>query len=147
MNVVQDGLVHHPYLDSINIAIDPELQAMCCIICQVAILPDQISGHVANLHPGLCIDDMKYCQAVTDMKVPMTLPDWIVGGKYVKAFKGLMVHDGLACDSCSFACASDKWMKTHHRNMHDSIAFPKQWSSCKMQQLNTGGSKSYWQPI
>lgn len=145
MDIIQNGLVHHPYLDSINIVVNPDLQVMCCIICQVAILPDHISGHIAKVHPRVCIDDMKYCQVVADMKVPMTFPQSIIGGRYVKAYKGLMVHDGLACNFCSFACISNEWMQKHHHRMHPSIASPKQWSSCKMQQLNRGGNKTYWQ--
>ncbi|KAG2028844.1 hypothetical protein BDR03DRAFT_824255, partial [Suillus americanus] len=90
-----DGLLHHPYLDTINIIMDPDLQALCCYICQVAMPPDHISGHVKQKHPAVKLDSTQYCQAVADMKVPMTLPTSIAGGRYCHAYKGLLLNRGL----------------------------------------------------
>ncbi|KAJ8588740.1 hypothetical protein M405DRAFT_707375, partial [Rhizopogon salebrosus TDB-379] len=84
-----DGLLHHPYLDTINMVVDPDLQVLCCLICQVALPPDHISGHIENAHRGLRLDDDKYTQAIFDAKIIMTLPTSIAGGRYTKAYKGL----------------------------------------------------------
>jgi hypothetical protein len=35
-------------------------------------------------------------------------------------------------------------MGDHHRAQHESIPTPKQWTPCKMQQLNRGGLKQFW---
>jgi hypothetical protein len=133
------------YLESINIAVNTELQVLCCIICQVALAPDHISGHIANCHPGIQVNDMQYCQAVTDSKVPMTLPNTVPGGRYRRPYNGLAIHDGIICHHCKFACKSLSWMKQHHQQEHPSLIFPKQWSSCRMQQLNGGANKQFWQ--
>ena len=125
--------------------VDPDLQALCCLICQVALQPDQISGHMDNAHSGLRLDDIQYCQAIANMKVVTTLPTSIIGGRHKKAYKGLKVHDGLACNACTFVCGSEEWMKKHHRTEHPTMILPKEWSFCKMQQLNKGGNKRFWQ--
>ncbi|KAG1735322.1 uncharacterized protein EDB91DRAFT_1083776 [Suillus paluster] len=117
----QDGLLHHPYLDRIGMAVDADLQVLCCLICQV------------------------YCQAISEMEIAMTLLNGITGGKDSKVFRGLKVYDSLVCNACAFICGSKKWMQTHHQAEHPSLILPKQWSSCKMQQLNKGANKRFWQ--
>ncbi|KAG2110465.1 hypothetical protein BD769DRAFT_1674624 [Suillus cothurnatus] len=137
-------LLHHPYLDTINVVIDPDLLVLCCQICQVALPPSQMPSHIGNTHSAVRVDDDKYCQAVADMKIASTLPPSVIGGKYRTAYRGLRIHDGLACDSCAFACSTRDWMAKHHRNTHPTIALPKQWLPCKMQQLNRGSNKRFW---
>jgi len=98
-----------------------------------------------NAHTGLRLDGDKYGKAILDMKIPTTLPTSIIGGRHKEAYKGLKVHDGLACSACTFVCGSMDWMKKHHQKKHPSMILPKEWSSCKMQQLNKGGNKRFWQ--
>jgi hypothetical protein len=124
--------------------VDPDLQVLCCLICQVALPPDHISGHIENAHPGLRLDDDKYTQAIFDLKIAITLPTSIAGGQYTKAYKGLKVHDGFACNSCSYACGSKRTMGEHHRKEHAAIDTPREWTPCKMQQLNKGAHKRCW---
>ncbi|KAG1759873.1 hypothetical protein EV702DRAFT_1208104 [Suillus placidus] len=124
--------------------VDPGLGALCCHICQVALTPDHVSGHIENKHPTIKLDSKQYSEAVDDMKVPMTLPTSIAGGRDCSAYKGLLVQDGIACDSCSYACGSKATMGNHHRAEHRSIPTPMQWSPCKMQQLNKGAHSRFW---
>ncbi|KAG1761224.1 hypothetical protein EDD22DRAFT_954205 [Suillus occidentalis] len=62
----QDGLLHHPYLDTINIIMDTDLKTLCCLVCQVALPPDHVSSHIRLKHPALKLDSAQYCQAVAD---------------------------------------------------------------------------------
>ncbi|KAG2045750.1 hypothetical protein BDR06DRAFT_1015331 [Suillus hirtellus] len=140
----QDYLLHHPYLDTINVVIDPNLLVLCCQTCQVALPPSQMPSHIVNAHSAVRVDDDRYCQAVVDMKIAPTLPSSVTGGRYHAAYRGLRIHDGLACDSCAFACGARDWMAKHHRDKHPTVPLPKQWSPCKMQQLNKGSNKQFW---
>jgi hypothetical protein len=124
--------------------VDPDLQVLCCLICQVALPPDHISGHIENAHPGLQLDDDKYSKAIFDMKIPMTLPTSITGGQYIKACKGLKIQDGFACSLCSYVCGSKNTMGNHHRQEHAAMDSPREWVPCKIQQLNKGTNKHYW---
>jgi hypothetical protein len=124
--------------------VDPDLQVLCCLICQVALPPDHISGHIENAHPGLRLDDDRYSQAIFDAKIVVTLLTSITGGRYTKAYRGLKVHDGLACDSCSYVCGSKRTMGDHHRKEHAAINTPREWAPCKIQQLNKGANRGYW---
>src|SRR5882757_6351388 len=128
-----------------NIAVNTELRVLCCVICQVALAPDHIFGHMEHVHPGIQVNHSQYWQAVTNMNIPDVLPNTIAGGRYRKSYEGLAVHDGIGCDFCNFVCGSSEWMKRHHRQMHPSLDSPKQWFSCKMQQLNRGANKTFWQ--
>jgi hypothetical protein len=114
----QDRLLHHPYLDTINVIVDPDLLVLCCQICQVALPPSQMPSHIGNAHSAVQVDDDRYCQAVADMKIVSTLPPSVVGGRHRTAYQGLMIHDGLACDSCAFTCGARDWMAKHHRDKH-----------------------------
>ncbi|KAG1855255.1 hypothetical protein F4604DRAFT_1590815, partial [Suillus subluteus] len=137
-------LLHHPYLDTINVVVDPDLLVLCCQTCQVALPPSQMPSHIGNAHSAVRVDDDKYCGAVADMKIASALPPSVAGGKYHTAYPGLRIHDGLACDSCTFACGSRDWMAKHHRDKHPTVTLPKQWSPCKTQQLNNGSNKKFW---
>ena len=125
--------------------VDPNLQGLCCLICQVALPPDHISGHIEYAHPGLQLDGDKYSKAILDMKIPMTLPTSIIGGKHKQAYKGLKVYDGLACENCPFVCGSMEWMQKHCQKEHPFIISSTKWSICKMQQLNKGLNRQFWQ--
>ena len=124
--------------------VDPNLQVLCCLICQVALPPDHISGHIENTHPGLQLDGDQYSKAIFDMKIPTTLPTSITGGQYTKAYKGLKVQDGLACGLCSYVCSSKNTMGNHHRQEHATMDSPREWAPCKIQQLNRGLNRQYW---
>ncbi|KAG1728038.1 uncharacterized protein EDB91DRAFT_1086206 [Suillus paluster] len=89
----QDGLLHHPYLESIGMVVDADLQVLCCLVCQIALPPDHITGHIDNVHPGLQVDDERYSRAISEMEIAMTLPNAIAGGRYSKAYMGLQVYD------------------------------------------------------
>jgi hypothetical protein len=125
--------------------VDADLRVLCCLICQVAFPPDHVSSHIDSAHPGLQVDENQYSQAISEMEIAMILPNGIIGGRSNKAYRGLKVYDGIACDACTFVCGSKDWMRKHHQTEHSSLILPKQWSSCKMQQLNKGGNKRFWQ--
>lgn len=137
-------VLHHPYLDTINIVVDPDLHILCCHICQVALPPDHVSGHIKNAHPAIKLDVDQYCQAVEDMQIAPALPISITGDRHLSAYKGLKIHDGFACNLCSYVGGSTRTMANHHRAEHDTIPTPKHWSCCKMQQLNKGAGKRFW---
>ncbi|KAG2110016.1 hypothetical protein DEU56DRAFT_985445 [Suillus clintonianus] len=140
----QDGLLHHPYLDTINIVVNPDLRILCCHICQVALAPGHVSGHMRNVHPAIKLHDDRFCQAVADIDIATALPTSIAGGRGVSAYKGLKTHNGFACDLCSYAGGSRVTMGDHHREKHQSIPLPKQWTPCMVQQLDRGVHKKYW---
>lgn len=123
---------------------DTDLKALCCLICQVALPPDHVSSHIELKHPAIKLDSARYCQAVADVGVPMALPTTITGGRSHRPYKGLLIQDGIACHSCSYACRSKSNMGDHHRAQHPSIPTPKTWTPCKIQQLDRGAHKTFW---
>ncbi|KAG2340290.1 hypothetical protein BDR05DRAFT_1035653, partial [Suillus weaverae] len=90
-----NGLLHHLYLDTDNMIVDPGLHALCCHICQVALPPAHVSGHIENKHPTIKLDSKRYSEAVAEMNVPMTLPTSIAGRRDCSAYKGLLLSKGV----------------------------------------------------
>lgn len=67
-------MIHDPYLESINIVIDPVLRALCCNLCLVALTPAQVYHHIAMKHKGLKVDRACLEKAVNTWSVHENLP-------------------------------------------------------------------------
>jgi len=123
---------------------NPDLGILCCQICQIALAPDHVSGHLDSTHPLLKVNIDLFKQLTVSLMIASTLPSSVAGGSHCPPYKGLKVYEGIACGSCIFTCASKEWMGKHHRQKHSSITTPREWRSCKMQQLNKGANKQFW---
>jgi len=124
--------------------VDPRLMLICCHICQIALPPAHLSGHLDNSHQGLKVNSKVLDEIVKNLAIPPTLPASIYGSKDLEAYKGLSIQDGFICDSCDFVCGSKDWIKQHHYKHHPLIPLPTHWFPCKMQQLNKAGQKQLW---
>jgi len=141
--------MHHPYLESIDLVIDPNLQALCCNVCMVALTPQQVLHHLSNKHPGLQLDKKHFARVVHYLHISDDLPMPSITNKGVMAFKGLKVLNGFACDHCPRVYTASKSMRTHHLQSHMDIPCPSMWQFCKMQQFNSGGSglRTLWRVL
>ena len=136
--------MHHPFLDAINIVLDPDLHALCCNICLVALSPSQVQNHLRNKHHGMKFNVDCFQKLVEAMGIPDVLPLRPVTDEGVPPFKGLKILDGFACGSCPLVLGTTKNMRTHQLMVHPEVENPL-WSPCKMQQFNTGGSsRALW---
>ncbi|KAI5981269.1 hypothetical protein EDC04DRAFT_2617498 [Pisolithus marmoratus] len=134
----KDGLIHHPYLDTLNLVVDPELKALCCQQCQVALIPREALAHMHGQHKGLHVNREHFLQVLGQLEIHEDLPEPYFGC-VIPPFKGLKVLDGQACGLYSFVTSSLKYMQTHHREDHRDTAMPRTWAACKMQQFNRSG--------
>jgi hypothetical protein len=42
--------VQDPVLDSLGLVVDPDLPALCCEVCQIALVPKEVESHLKNQH-------------------------------------------------------------------------------------------------
>ncbi|KAI6015970.1 hypothetical protein EDC04DRAFT_2608612 [Pisolithus marmoratus] len=109
-----DGLIHHPYLDTLNLVVDPELKALCCQQCQVALILREALAHMHGQHKGLQVNKEHFLHMLGQLEIHEDLPEPYFGC-VIPPFKGL---------------------KTHHTEDHRDTAMPRTWAACKMQQFN-----------
>ncbi|KAI6139458.1 hypothetical protein BKA82DRAFT_36655 [Pisolithus tinctorius] len=134
----RDGLIHHPYLDAINLVVDPQLKALCCLLCQVALIRNEALAHLHNQHKGLQVDMEQFRQVVTQLDVADDFPEPYFT-QVISPFRGLEVLTGIGCGHCAYATSSSKCMQVHHREHHRDTATPKDWTACKMQRFSRSG--------
>ncbi|KAI5996054.1 hypothetical protein EDC04DRAFT_2612931 [Pisolithus marmoratus] len=84
-----NGLLHHTYLDSLNLAVNAEFHFLTCQICQ-----SRYHDHQFNL-------------AISALRVAKELPSHIPGPRTI--VHGLKVHDGMACSQCMFVSRPPAW--------------------------------------
>ena len=132
------GLIHHTYLDTLNIVINEELHFLVCHACQEAIV--NIRQHLSTKHAdaNFRLDEPELLTTIMqDLKVVATLPVNIQGPR--SPLKGLLIEDALSCDACSSLYTTREAMRKHHSAEHQTIPTPKTWRACKAQRLCKGG--------
>ena len=67
--------MYNPYLESINLVIDPNLQALCHNICIVVLAPSQVHGYLASQHKALQLDHNCLYAIVKACNIYETLPE------------------------------------------------------------------------
>ncbi|KAI5984116.1 hypothetical protein F5J12DRAFT_899404 [Pisolithus orientalis] len=134
----RDGLIHHPYLDAINLVVDPQLKALCRLLCQVALIQNEALAHLHNQHKGLQVDKEQFQQVVAQLDVADDFPEPYFT-QVISPFRGLEVLTGIGCGHCAYATSSSKCMQVHHREHHRDTATPKDWTACKMQRFSRSG--------
>lgn len=133
-------MLHHHFLDHINLVIDPELNALCCNICLVALAPSQVKSHLHLKHHGTKLNKPSFDQLVDFLNLPECLPLPSINRDGITPFRGLKILDGFACHNCPCVLGTKKNLRAHHHEAHSDIPIPDVWPSCKMQQYNRGGS-------
>lgn len=140
--------MYHPFLDQINIVIDPDLNSLCCNICLVGLAPTQVQSHLRKMHHGMKLKKAFFDKLVDFLNLPEDLPLPFTTDHGVMAFKGLRIHDGFACNHCPLGRSTKKNLRAHHIQSHADIPTPDDWVPCKMQQLNRGGtSRTLWRVL
>ncbi|KAI6010547.1 hypothetical protein EDC04DRAFT_2610128 [Pisolithus marmoratus] len=74
------GLLHHTYLDSLNLAVNAEFHFLTCQICQTALAPGEVKHHLTKLHGTQSrYNDDQFKLAISALKVATELPSHITG--------------------------------------------------------------------
>ncbi|KAI6043203.1 hypothetical protein EDC04DRAFT_2600380 [Pisolithus marmoratus] len=123
-----NGLLHHAYLDSLNLAVNAEFHFLASQICQAGLAPGEVKHHLTKVHGTQSrYNDHQFNLAISAMNVATELPSHITGPRTM--VHGLKVHDGVACSQCSFGSR------------------PPSWNHCKIQQLRkgAGGVQTVWE--
>jgi hypothetical protein len=136
-----DELSHHPYLDSINLVVDPVLQAFCCTICKIALCPGAIKGHLHDNHPLIKLNQNRLDHIIDINDISLDLPISPVANTLdgLEPFKGLKILDGFGCTQCPQVYGHIKAIHTHYQQVHDNPC-PSEFPKCYMQQLANGGA-------
>ena len=132
------GLIHHTYLDTLNIVVNEELRFLICHACQEAIV--NVRQHLSTKHAdaNFRLDEPELLATVMqDLEVVATLPVNIRGPH--SPLKGLLIEDALSCDVCGSLYTTREAMRKHHSAEHQTIPNPKTWCACKAQRLCRGG--------
>lgn len=119
--------------------VDPDLQALCCNICQVALAPDQVPAHLLGKHKGMLVNKKQLEKMLNELEVEVMdmLPEPLLSMQGIPLFKGLKVWDGFACQICPQVNSHQESLRKHHLAKHGPLC-PTSWPACKMQQLNHG---------
>ncbi|KAI6016334.1 hypothetical protein BKA83DRAFT_4497956 [Pisolithus microcarpus] len=135
------GLLHHSYLDSLNLAVNAEFGFLTCQICQSALAVHEVRYHLTNSHKTQSrYSDHLFKLAILELKVASALPSNITGPRPM--VHGLKVQDGMACNQCSLLSRSAERLRQHHSKHHPTMPRPSSWRSCKMQQLRRGAGEA-----
>ncbi|KAI6045902.1 hypothetical protein EDC04DRAFT_2598478 [Pisolithus marmoratus] len=74
------GLLHHTYLDSLNLAVNAEFHFLTCQICQTALAPGEVKHHLTKLHGTQSrYNDHQFKLAISALKMATELPSHITG--------------------------------------------------------------------
>ncbi|KAI6100651.1 hypothetical protein F5141DRAFT_1066224 [Pisolithus sp. B1] len=142
----KDGLFHHPYLETMDLAVNAEFGFLTCLICQSALAVDEVKHHLTNLHQTRSrYDENLFKAAILATKVAPMIPSNIAGPRPI--VHGLKVHDGVACSMCKFVSRSGERLRKHHSQHHATMPRPSLQRPCKIQQLRQGAGEgqTFWE--
>ncbi|KAI5985430.1 hypothetical protein EDC04DRAFT_2913772 [Pisolithus marmoratus] len=136
---VESHLIHHPYLDGLNMMVNVELRFLICQLCEEGIAPTAGRAHLVNKHAELLpMFDQDHFDSITmQLQVATSLPN-IVGPR--SRVHGLAVFDAMACDSCTMVYTKQKKMRAHHGSKHGDLPIPQHWRPCKAQRMKPEGA-------
>ncbi|KAF8416465.1 hypothetical protein L210DRAFT_3511762 [Boletus edulis BED1] len=150
-----DGLLHHPYLDTLNLVVNEEFRLLMCqdIKCGVALLQQEdVIIHLTCEHPGaLQIDHEEFTQAINEMTPPLAreFPQCVQGPR--SKVPGLSLHDAFGCHHCPALALSEHNLLSHHYKRHKDTPRPQFWRRCKAQRIQTrstaihGAHQTLWE--
>ena len=123
--------------------VDPDLQALCCNLCQVALAPDQVPGHLLSKHKGISTNDKQLKKILDELEVEISdvLPDPLLSMEGVPPFKGLKVWNGFACQICPQVYQHHRSIHEHHLKQHGPHC-PSHW--CQVWFYSGRGSGQIW---
>jgi len=133
-NATSDGLLHHPYLSTLNLVVNEEFRFLACQECGIALLQEDVVLHLMQQHPALQIDHIKFMGAVTNMTIVDDFPE-IIEGPRTKVH-GLSIHDAFTCEHCLKIYSTENSIRSHHHKQHKDIPKPRSWRSCKAQRIH-----------
>ena len=142
--------IHHPFLTSLNLAINTEFHFLVCQLCKEGIATSMARGHVVNKHPELlgAFHQEQLDKVARELQLAPTLPTSISGPRPI--VHGLAVHDALACGQCQTVLTKPKNMRYHQLHHHPNNAIPDEWRACKAQRMKAEGAGSqhtFWEVI
>jgi Orsellinic acid/F9775 biosynthesis cluster protein D len=136
--------VREPVLNSLGLVVDPDLAALCCEVCQIALVPTEVESHLKTQHRDAKVKVqtallLKVCEKLAIGPGLPALPF----SETVKQYAGLAMYTGIGCQLCPYASTSSEVMKRHYRNRHPTEPVPARWPSVDLQQLNRSSHKSF----
>lgn len=142
--------IQHPYLNSLNLAVNAEFHFLVCQVCKEAIVTSTTRAHIVNKHPELVsvFQQRQFDDMVNELQLASSLPINITGPRSV--VHGLAVCDALACNHCPMVMTKAKNMREHHVRQHEDAPIPQKWRTCKAQRMKTegaGSQRTFWEIV
>ena len=121
------------------------VKTLICLPCQVAQTQDQLASHIQSAHQEahIQLDHTKLAEACSNFDILPELPN--IGLGPIEEVQGLKVLNGFVCNICGALSMVEDQMSRHHSKHHSSIPKPAKWQDVKMQRLNHGTSRCYFQ--
>jgi len=140
----------HNYLDSLNLVVNNRLMCLCCEMCEVALTPSQVQGHLNSAHAEfkMCIDKHHFEEVIELYDIQEDLPS-LSHDIVVEAWEGLKVHQGFRCLHCSKVLGLKDSMLKHHKQLHKEHLTPSAWPAICMQRLSSrpGEASTFFEVI
>ncbi|KAI6009128.1 hypothetical protein EDC04DRAFT_2964128 [Pisolithus marmoratus] len=114
------GLLHHTYLDSLNLAVNAEFHFLTCQICQAALAPGEVKHHLTKMHGTQSrYDNHQFKLAISALKVATELPSHITGPRPM--VQQLRKGAGDTQALWEVEIAQDEGRSTLHQSLVDSL--------------------------
>ena len=63
-------------MDSLNLVVNSTLRCLCCELCNIGVLPNQVQGHLKNTHKqSIKINKSQLCQVLEELGVEEGFPE------------------------------------------------------------------------
>lgn len=121
------------------------LQTLICTSCQIALVLAHVQAHFRGVHSqaGIHVDVGKLFEACSLFCLVSELPT--IGLGPIEEVEGLAVQESLVCSICSALHTVEGKMRRHHSKHHPTLPRPTSWKKVKVQRLNNGAAKSWFQ--
>ena len=100
-------------MSRLGICVNTCARVIVCLTCAYVVKPLELPAHFAKLHPPMSITPA-FCQELAETYNLEEDPVRLRPGRIITAIYGLnIVRDYLSCDSCGYACRTEKRIKIH----------------------------------
>ncbi|KAI6139459.1 hypothetical protein BKA82DRAFT_4364894 [Pisolithus tinctorius] len=131
------GLIYHPYLSTLHLAVNKEFLCLVCTSCKITIPRTNMTNHIATNHSIMNVDQIQLNGALSETNVASVLPTEIRGPRDI--VQGLAVWDAFSCDHCPKIYTTEQKIQDHHQREHKNITAPRAWRMCRAQSMNAQG--------
>ena len=135
-----EDMVQTEDMSRIGICVNTAAKVLICLKCASVIKPSKLFQHISKVHP-LMSTTTTLSQQLIDAYSLHPDPLGSRPGTLITAIYGLNMVDGyISCNTCGYACKTEKTMKRHTRESKDCCSFRKRY----VQTFQSSSNRTYF---